>query len=483
MPLKGAVHIGKLLFVLGFCSAMLLAGAQAPAQDALAPLKALPEEVNALVMRLGEPQIEYLQPLLKDQQRSWGVEQLDSFRKDVSTAVAQHPDVLSAKAARSVAGFAIREAEAGYLPQMSAQIDNGRKVQDPSSLLGTPARDYKTAAFTFSLRQLIYDFGATSGSIDGGSARAQAAWYRLQMTQSDTALKAIQSYHELIRAHRQVELARKNLEARESILDLVKQRNDIGGGTLSDVVRAQSRVAEAGATLTSAVQRLGLVQSSYKEIFNRNSSQVDAQSAVFDVVLDGDLSSEFATAGAESWKVKAALASKEAASFDLKSMRGKALPSIGLELSSSRRDLIAPGVPGTDNSMMIVARQSLYTGGADTARVNQSAQKLTQAQEDLESARRESARVLEQAILEDESQQQVVRNRVQAASLAADSLRMIREQYAYRRGTLLDLLTAQETLNFAGRDLIDSQIDRAMGAYKILGAAALLNRFMTLASE
>jgi len=85
--------------------------------------------------------------------------------------------------------------------------------------------------------------------------------------------------------------------------------------------------------------------------------------------------------------------------------------------------------------------------------------------------------------LEDESQQQVVRNRVQAASLAADSLRMIREQYAYRRGTLLDLLTAQETLNFAGRDLIDSQIDRAMGTYKILGAAALLNRFMALASE
>jgi len=40
------------------------------------------------------------------------------------------------------------------------------------------------------------------------------------------------------------------------------------------------------------------------------------------------------------------------------------------------------------------------------------------------------------------------------------------------------LLTAQETLNFAARDLIDSQIDRAMGTYKILSAAALLNRFM-----
>jgi TolC family type I secretion outer membrane protein len=437
-------------------------------------------EGGELVLRLGEPQIEYLQPFLKDAQRAWGQPQLEGFRKDIISAVSQHPDVLSAKAGYSVAGYAIREVEAARMPQISAQIDNGRKIQDPSALLATPARDYKTAALTLNVRQLLYDFGATTSAIDGGNARSRAAWSKLQMVQGDTAMKAIQVYHELIRAERQVELARKNIEARESILDLVKQRNDLGGGTLSDVVRAQSRVAEAGATLTTAIQRLGIIRSNYKEVFNQEPTGIRAQSPVFEVLLDGNLSSDFATAGAESWKVKVAIASKEAAAYDLKAIRAKALPSIGLELSSSRRDLVAPGIPGTDNSWMIVARQSLYAGGGDIARINQAQQKLNQSEEDLESARRESARVLEQVILEDASQQQVVRNRLQAATLAADSLRMIREQYAYRRGTLLDLLTAQETLNFAGRDLIDAQIDRAMGTYKILNAAALLNRFMAI---
>lgn len=469
--------LSLLVFVVMFCALGLPADGLAQT-EVRASANAKLSEGGELVLRLGEPQIEYLQPFLKDAQRSWGQLQLEAFRSEIFTAVSKHPDVLSAKAGYSMAGYAIREVEASRLPQISAQIDNGRKTQDPSALLATPARDYKTAALTLNIRQLLYDFGATTSALEGGSARSRAAWAKLQMAQSDTALKAVQAYHELIRAERQVELSRKNIEARESILDLVKQRNDIGGGTLSDVVRAQSRVAEASATLTTAVQRLGIVRSSYKEVFNQEPTDVKAQSPVFEVLLDGNLSSDFATAGAESWKVKIALASKEAAAYDLKSIRAKAFPSIGLELSSSRRDLIAPGIPGTDNSLMVVARQSLYAGGGDTARINQAEQKLNQTEEDLESARRDSARVLEQVILEEASQQQIVRNRLQAATLAADSLRMIREQYAYRRGTLLDLLTAQETLNFAARDLIDSQIDRAMGTYKILSAAALLNRFM-----
>ena len=64
--------------------------------------------------------------------------------------------------------------------------------------------------------------------------------------------------------------------------------------------------------------------------------------------------------------------------------------------------------------------------------------------------------------------------------LSAESLRMVREQFAYRRGSLLDLLTAQESLNSAGRDLIDAQIDSAQTKYKVLSAASLLNKFFAL---
>jgi len=163
--------------------------------------------------------------------------------------------------------------------------------------------------------------------------------------------------------------------------------------------------------------------------------------------------------------------------------QGRSLPAINLELSNSRRDLVGPGSPGTDRSVMLVARQSLFGGWADTARIDQAVQKLRQADEELESSRREATRVLDQALMESESLTQIVQTRVASARLAADSLRMVREQYAYRRGTLLDLLTAQESLYGAGRDLIDAQVDQAVARFKVLHSASLLNRFVSIDAE
>ena len=85
--------------------------------------------------------------------------------------------------------------------------------------------------------------------------------------------------------------------------------------------------------------------------------------------------------------------------------------------------------------------------------------------------------------MESESLTQIVQTRVASARLAADSLRMVREQYAYRRGTLLDLLTAQESLYGAGRDLIDAQVDQAVARFKVLHSASLLNRFVSIDAE
>jgi len=466
------------------CGGGLSAWAQTAAPAPAAPLVALSDEVNSLVMSLGEAQIEFMQPLMSPTPvPQWNEKDLQRFQQRIVSATLSHPDVLASRAARMASTFGIREAQAAWYPQVSSQLDNGRKKSDPSAILGTPARDYNAASFTLTVRQLLYDFGASTGAIDASNARDQQSWFRQLMVEGDTAFKAIQAYHEVIRAERQLALARKNQQARESILDLVKQRQDIGGGTVSDVVRAQSRVAEAAAAATAAVQRLGSVQASYKEFFGAQGEALKAQSPLFDVNVVGSWRAELGVAGQENWKVRLSTAAKQAAEAELKTTQGRSLSSINLEVSNTRRDWVSPGVPGSDQSVMLVARQALYAGGADSARIAQSQQKLTQAQEELDSAKRESSRLLEQAVLEAESLGQLVESRRVAAELAAESLRMIREQYAYRRGTLLDLLTAQETLNYAGRDLIDAQVDRAMSTYRILNAAALLNRFMGLAAD
>ena len=61
------------------------------------------------------------------------------------------------------------------------------------------------------------------------------------------------------------------------------------------------------------------------------------------------------------------------------------------------------------------------------------------------------------------------------------SFEAVREQFAFRRGTLLDLLRAQEDLYLAGRDLIDGVIDHAVARYRLLHLGSGLTPLLALA--
>jgi outer membrane protein TolC len=62
--------------------------------------------------------------------------------------------------------------------------------------------------------------------------------------------------------------------------------------------------------------------------------------------------------------------------------------------------------------------------------------------------------------------------RKEAAQVAAVALEAVREQFAFRRGSLLDLLRAQEELHQATRDLIDALTDQTLQRYRFLHLAA-----------
>jgi len=438
-------------------------------------------EGSELIFKLGEEQIGYLQEFLKATGRDWSMDEFQKFRGTINAAVEDHPEVLSANAGRRSAGYSVREAWAAKFPQVTGQSQRGPVKSDPSSVLNTPGRDYNSASIGVVVRQLLFDFGATSNIIDANNSRDDLAQFKAKLTRSDVALRAVQAHHELLRSSRQVELAYRNLLARESILDLVSQRQELGGGTMSDVVRARSRVADAAAAEVSAKQRLGIVMSSYREIFGPDKDvNKDIAHVLVDIPLDKSLLDEINKELPESLKVRMAMAARKAAEYDYKSMVAKGLPSVSLEASHTRRDLAGPGQPGVDKSLYLVLRHNFYTGGADSAREDQFREKLNQSEEDLRAAKREAEKTFAQAMLEANSMESLIKSRLKAVELSADSLRMVREQFAYRRGSLLDLLTAQETLNSAGRDLIDAQIDSAQAKYKVLYSASLLNKFFSL---
>ena len=73
--------------------------------------------------------------------------------------------------------------------------------------------------------------------------------------------------------------------------------------------------------------------------------------------------------------------------------------------------------------------------------------------------------------------------RQQAVQVAALALEAVREQFSFRRGTLLDLLRSQEELYIAGRDLVDGIVDQSLARYRLLHLADELAPLFDLAAS
>lgn len=141
-------------------------------------------------------------------------------------------------------------AKAKYYPQISAGMNNGY------------SNTYSDAGYTPSLvvsvSQMLYDFGKVSSSVraaDSGVAQQQATvMLNIDQVAHDTAAAVVQvqGYQKL------VDIAKAQVDSLKQIGDLIRQRNDAGASSLSDVVQTDTRVEGAQSTLLqyqAALQR------------------------------------------------------------------------------------------------------------------------------------------------------------------------------------------------------------------------------------
>ena len=415
---------------------------------------------------LGEAQIDFLLKLVQDISRPNRGLPLDLFRERVLGAVQLHPEVQVARASLAGSLEATRELEAAKLPQVNGRADTTGQSLDRSTINGVPERRYETASVGLTLSQSVYDFGANDTAVGAGRERAAAATARLDGRRDDLALRAVQAWHEVIRARRLLAQARLNMQSMESIVNYLQRRFELGGGPVSDVWRAQSRVADAKASLSSAQTRVRGTEAGFREIFDAAPGALELPAMP---LLDRQaIAADPLTLVREYPAVRSAEASRRAAEQDLDLVLRRERPTIGFELSALRRDLVGKGAPGTDLTAALVLRYSFYSGGADQARAAQAAHRAVEAAEQVRGVTVQVERALAQALATEDNAAATLSARREGVTLAVQALRAVREQFANRRGSLLDLLSAQESLHAAGIGLTEAEIDEALARWQVL---------------
>lgn len=402
----------------------------------------------------------------------------EAFVKAIRVAVATHPAIGAAIADVGYQSAGAREAYAGYLPTVSGAGDFGYRRIGSSSAVGD-AKGSTSPGVGLTLRQLVFDFGATSNAYDAALSRETQAKADLAASRSEYAMRAISAYIDVLRMRSHQTLADRNKIARRTLFDQMRERARSGGGSEAEVTRAEARYIEAEANAFTIGNRLLAANSAFAEIFGYDAPPIlplpfDPPVRNADRPLP-DLLREYAPAQARE-------AARTAAERDAESAKARGLPRVNAEFSYSRREYDTVFGPrmGNDASAGLTLRYDFYNGGADAARAEQSAQRAGRAALEYELVRRQFEHSLAQARADVKSTADMVDARIRSAKAAVRSMEAVNEQFQFNRGSLLDAIKTQEELYAAGKDMIDALSERFLARYRLIYYTSQLENLFQL---
>lgn len=405
----------------------------------------------------------------------------DEFKIRVRDAVLNYPDV---GIAESQLGFAQAGQSASFaplLPQVTGFSDSGKRKVGADSYIGTPAYSRDGTNYGVSVRQVLFDFGAAIFGFNAGKSRARAAQELVNSKRSEQALTSVASLIDLERARALYLLAKENATSRLSIVKLVRERYELGGGAKPDIIRAESRYAEALANISTAENALKAAEAAYRQAFNAKPVGI-VNGPNFEVPVEGlnKTPDEYAINYPALLQLEQL---RDAAGSDASAAYSKMLPSLNFAYDNIQNGISAPLAPSRSINALLQLRYSFYTGGADTAAKDQAQYKAKQAEYEFQSGLRQYEKAFSQNQEEVRNSDGLLAARKVAAISAISSMRAVREQFAFNKGSLLDLLTVQESLYNAGRDLVNADFDRQISRYRFIHLTAGLDKLFDLSEK
>jgi len=197
----------------------------------------------------------------------------------VGAAVLSHP-LMGAQAARVTGSLAdVRTAQGATKPQMQVYAGSGgsylgtyANYPNQFDAMNVPGSARSDAGFT--LRQLVYDFGAAKADIARSKSLVDAERLRLADQAEDIALRTVNAYFNLLEQSELIALIDKVVADDNNFANLVKLNESQGNGTVADVNRIRSKVIEVEAVRTDISTAYQTAQDEFYRLTKLDPSQV-----------------------------------------------------------------------------------------------------------------------------------------------------------------------------------------------------------------
>jgi adhesin transport system outer membrane protein len=398
------------------------------------------------------------------------------FRMEVSSAVETHPRVEESIAAEQEAQGVRSEVRAGLFPQVDVNLTSERSIgrefsNDPDNIIERSRPDRRTDGVV-SASQLLYDFGATTNRIKSANAGIEGAEAQIEVTAIQTALQAITAYYDLFGYGKLAELSEGYVARHKSILADTEFRVRQGYGPAADLARVESYVASAEAFVGRYQRQLASARARYAEVFG---SPPPARLARPTPPAQIYASYEAAVAASRSAPALAAAeAQAESARQAWRASRAEQLPRVTANLDASKYDVYDRWNADYDVRARVVLRHRILGFGSISSRTDQALARYRQSEFAAEQAGNEVGRDAGIAYRD----VQVLEDQVEALKTAYFASRRTRdlfvEQFRVARGSLLELLRAEQDYFQAAANYLEGVIELDVARYVLLARTGAL---------
>jgi len=299
---------------------------------------------------------------------------------------------------------------------------------------------------------LLLDMGGRAANVDDARFALIAADWGHNATIQTVILGVETTYVQYVNAKAQLEAARANVKAAQTVLEAANGRHDAGVGTIADVLQARTALSQAQLSLqTFEGEVLALRGALATAMGLPANTPYDVGTLPMEVPLDRGTSAVeqlIATAHEHRPDLAAARALVEKADAHIRAVRAEGLPTLSLSAAAGRSYYRpAPaGTPRNDWSATVLLTFPLFTGFANDYNIRK-------ATEDAGVAVAQADTLEQQVLLQVwtsyyafQTATQLVRTSHDLLASADQSERVALGRYKEGVGTIIDLLTAQAAL-------------------------------------
>lgn len=385
-----------------------------------------------------------------------------TIKEAILRAFARNPNISMAAAQISVGKANLSEAESAWFPQVSLQGNTGRSHRtDSSGSLNS------NASAGINLRQLLWDFGKTSGSIDEQHNLSDAYRYQLYDSLNQVGMQTLQTYLQVKRFQALEESAKKNTNSLNKVLEMAKLRAKAGLNSQSDVLQAQTRIAGMNATLVQYTAQRISAQAALSVLTGVTADTLPD--------LPVDLLKQKITLKTlpyeQSYAVRSARAKQLAADDRIRQAQAQHWPTLSVQAGRTRYQSSSNSSNYWDDQVQLVVDAPLYQGGAVSARVDAAEGDRANARAQVEASKLDINQKAATAWADlAGSQQRQQAGEMQYAS--AERARLVyQDEYQLSKRSLNDLLSIEQDVFQADTSAITARYDGWDAAVRYAAAA------------